>query len=25
MGYVNVVSMNGGITAWKDAGYPTVQ
>jgi len=22
MGYTNVVSMNGGMTAWRDAGYP---
>lgn len=22
MGYTNVVSMNGGLTAWRDAGYP---
>ena len=25
MGYVNVVSMEGGIAAWKDAGYPMAQ
>lgn len=23
MGYTNVVSMDGGITGWRDAGYPT--
>lgn len=23
MGYANVVSMDGGITGWRDAGYPT--
>jgi len=22
MGYTNVVSMDGGIKAWRDAGYP---